>query len=253
MKLLKPFSILTKTERPIHAIIWGIGLVLINIPSWEVTMGLFHSNDYSLIVPSIYGLVLNAYLVYACAYGLSKRSFSDIGISLKKTALVFVKVTLLESALDATYYALHYWTIDKETVGELIWGQILMNFIFFYLPAIMYGLVKAWQKKENEVEDEPKMMIKDGNQIVHLNPNDLTHIESDGNYCTYHVGGKKHLIRQTLTQAESELPEFFVRCHKSFIINTKLIESHTYNDIIVGGFIIPIGRKYRKDLKHYFR
>ena len=101
MKLLKPFSILTKKERPVHAIIWIVGLVLINIPGWEVTMGLFHSDDYSLIVPSIYGLALNAYLVYACAYQLIKRNFSDLAISFRNTAFILIMVTLLDSALDS--------------------------------------------------------------------------------------------------------------------------------------------------------
>lgn len=250
MRLSKTFSTISKKELTIHTIVWAVGLILINIPSWEVTMGLFHSDDHSLIIPSIYGLILNAVLFYYISFEISRRNFSDISLSLKRSVSVFLKVSLLESSMDCIYYTFHYWTINKKVIVEIIWGQILMNFIFFTLPAVMYGLVRAWKKSDLGVEEESKIMIKDGAQIFYLNPNKLTHIESDGNYCIFHFE-KKHLVRKSLKEAEEELPDFFQRCHKSFIINTHLIERHAYSEVVVAGFIIPIGRKYRNRLRSY--
>lgn len=112
----------------------------------------------------------------------------------------------------------------------------------------MFGLIKAWKKGESQVEVGSKIIVKNGTQTIHIDPDKLTHIERDGNYCIYHAD-KKHLIRQSISQAEALLPEYFARSHKSFIVNLKLVEKHTDNDLVVGGFIIPIGRKYHKDLK----
>lgn len=248
MKLANSFSILSPKEKKVHAIIWLVGLIMINIPDWRVTMGLFHSDDFSLIIPSMYGLVLNALLFYDCSSEFQQADLMNIWSRVKNTLTIFFKFSLIEAALDSGYFALHYWTISREAIIEIVWGQVLMNFIFFYLPAVMFGFIKAWQKSESQEKQESKIIIKDGTELIHLAPSTLTHVESDGNYVIYHAK-RKYTIRQSLSQAEASLPEYFVRSHKSFIINTKLIEKRTYNDLIVGGFIIPIGRKYRKNLQ----
>ncbi|MEP0985310.1 LytTR family DNA-binding domain-containing protein [Ekhidna sp.] len=248
MKLANSFSILSPKERKVHAIIWLVGIIMINIPDWRVTMGPFHSDDFSLMIPSIYGLILNALLFYDCSSEFQQANLLNIWSRVKNTLTIFFKFSLIEAVLDSGYFALHYWTISEEVIVEIVWGQILMNFIFFYLPAVMFGFIKAWQKMESEEKSEPKIVIKDGAQTIHLIPNQLTHVESDGNYSIYHTE-KKYMIRQSLTQAEAVLPDYFVRSHKSFIVNTRLIEKQTYNDLVVGGFIIPIGRKYRKNLQ----
>ncbi|WP_421764259.1 LytR/AlgR family response regulator transcription factor [Ekhidna sp.] len=248
MKLNNLFPILSAKEKKVHAIIWLVGLIMINIPDWRVTMGPFHSDDYSLLIPSFYGVILNIYLFYNSSTHIRDNAREDLSKALKKSSITLLKVSLIEAVLDIIFYALFYWSLSKELSLEILWGQILMNGIFFYLPSIMFGLIKAWQKEEPEKQSEAKIILKDGAQTIHLNPNELTHVKSNGNYCIYHAE-KKHLIRQSLSQAEVLLPHYFARSHKSFIVNLRMVEKHTYNDLIVGGFIIPIGRKYRKELK----
>lgn len=248
MKLVNSFTILSPKEKKVHATIWFVGLIMINIPDWRVTMGPFHSDDFSLLIPSIYGLVVNALMFYSCASEFQHANLMSIWGNVKNTFLILLKYTLIESALDSGYFALHYWTIDKAVIIEIIWGQILMNFIFFYLPAVMYGIIKAWQKSETQDHHETKIIIKDGIQSIHLSPSKLTHVESDGNYVIYH-SARKYTIRQSLSQAQQSLPDYFVQSHKSYIINSRLIEKRTDDDLVVGGFIIPIGSEYRNNLK----
>ncbi|WP_424963178.1 LytR/AlgR family response regulator transcription factor [Ekhidna sp.] len=247
MNRVNPFYRLSKKEQQIHFIVWVIGLILINIPSWNVTLGPFYSNDYSLIIPSIYGALLNAHLFYESAGKIEGADFNNILHQLKYTFLIFLIVTVIESLLDTLYFSIHYWTMSLDIVYEILVGQILMNFIFFYLPSIMFGFIKAWQKSESTISPIQKLIVKDGHKNIHLNLDELSHLESDGNYCIYHAD-KKHVIRQTLAQAEKELPDFFVRCHKSFIINTHLIDKQSYDEIVVKAYSIPIGRKYRKNV-----
>ncbi|GAB4234007.1 MAG: hypothetical protein Tsb0034_07450 [Ekhidna sp.] len=248
MTLTKPLSGLSKKARHLHLILWSLGLVLINIPDWELTIGPFHSHDLSLIIPSIYGVLINAYLFYGSAAVISKEDQNSLWSKVQRTLVFMLVLTFAESVLDSIYFFAHYLFIDRETFTEIIFGQLLMNFIFFYLPAIMYGLVTGWDKKTDDTPEVPKVIIKDGGKTIHLPCDKLTHIESDGNYCIYHAG-KKYTIRTSLAQAAADLPDQFVRCHKSFIVNTSVIESQTYNELLVGGFIVPVGREYRDDLK----
>lgn len=243
---INPFTNLSKREQKLHAIVWLSGIIMINIPDWNVTMGLFHSNDYSLIIPSLYGLLLNGYLFYGCAFQIENSELSNIWGGVKRSLRICLVVTVIESLLDISYFFIHYGLMNLTIIYEIILGQFLMNSIFFYLPSLLFGFFKAWKKSESKTH-ENKLIIKDGHQKVHLHLNELSHLESDGNYTIYYAN-RKHVIRQTLAQAERELPDFFARCHKSFIVNTYLIEKQSYDQVVVKGNTIPIGRKYRKNI-----
>lgn len=48
------------------------------------------------------------------------------------------------------------------------------------------------------------------------------------------------------------LKEFdFLRCHQSYLVNTKFIQSYSRTEIDVGGDTIPISRRYIKDVRSY--
>ena len=59
---------------------------------------------------------------------------------------------------------------------------------------------------------------------------------------------KEVVTHQTLTYMEERLPNpSFLRVHRSFIINTRMIESWSNNEIELPGIQIPIGRTYKRE------
>ncbi len=44
----------------------------------------------------------------------------------------------------------------------------------------------------------------------------------------------------------------FIRCHQSYLVNTKYVESHTRTEIDVGGEILPISRRYVEQIRECF-
>ena len=55
---------------------------------------------------------------------------------------------------------------------------------------------------------------------------DVNYITSDGPYAALHVGGRRHLIRETMQTLEERLdPAKFMRVHRSVIVRLALIES----------------------------
>ncbi len=66
---------------------------------------------------------------------------------------------------------------------------------------------------------------------------------------------KKEVLRNTLSNMENSLPESFVRCHRSYIVNLDLVESVSGNAqglrLKVAGFesLVPVSRKYIPLLK----
>ncbi len=62
--------------------------------------------------------------------------------------------------------------------------------------------------------------IKSSGDIYFVRAEEIDWIDAAGNYTALHVGGRKHLIRETMKSIEAKLdPRKFVRVHRSAIIN----------------------------------
>jgi two-component system LytT family response regulator len=67
-------------------------------------------------------------------------------------------------------------------------------------------------------------MAKSGDRVVFIKAGDIEWIESAGNYVIVRAGSERHIIRETMTTLEAELPAGdFVRLNRSLIVNVKTI------------------------------
>ena len=240
------FRFFSLKERWSHALIWLAGLIIINWPGQRITIGIFHSEGYGLFIPTLYGSLINAVLVYSVINHLllEERSFRiDV---LLKTLIFYGGITLIESLVDLFYFSTWIGVVDRVLLQEVLLGNVVLNFLLFYVPAIVYGIIKRAL-----VPDEPpvRIAIQDGHQELYVHPDDLTHVESDGNYVKFHQRDQVTLERNSLVKVADRLPPQFVRCHKSFIVNTDLIDQRSANELMVSGKRIPIGRKFKENLR----
>jgi two-component system, LytTR family, response regulator len=77
-------------------------------------------------------------------------------------------------------------------------------------------------------------------------------IESADNYARLHVGGREHLLRETLAHLEGRLdPRRFVRVHRRAIVNLDAIAEVRalfqggYEVRLRSGDRVPVGRTHR--------
>lgn len=78
--------------------------------------------------------------------------------------------------------------------------------------------------------------------------NEIIYLESKRDYVLIKTRNKEVVTHQTLTYMEERLPDSeFLRVHRSFIINTKMIESWSNNEIELPEIQIPIGRTYKRE------
>ena len=106
------------------------------------------------------------------------------------------------------------------------------------------GLEKPGNTKEY-------LMIKSGNRLVKVFPDDIQYIEAAGNYMCFHVKGKKLMALLSMNDALDILPSNdFVRIHKSYIISLKHLDAVERQDVVVAGKQLPIGITYRE---HFIR
>jgi len=90
--------------------------------------------------------------------------------------------------------------------------------------------------------------IKAEKRINRIPADELLFVEGLGNYVIYHTQDKKLISYTSLKQALEELPEHFIRIHKSYLVNMNHVTSYDHEDIEVGGNLLPLGRAFRNGL-----
>ena len=118
-------------------------------------------------------------------------------------------------------------------------------------PISLTRFVQACNKvKERLVHgtEEKELFFKDSGTWHKVLPKQLLYIESQGNYLKIVTKDRNFLIRQTLYELEQNLPDYFVKTHKSFIINTRKIDRMELHQLTIGFSNIPVSEHYRKYL-----
>ncbi len=75
--------------------------------------------------------------------------------------------------------------------------------------------------------------------------NDIIYIQSVKRVCEINTIDCQHKSYTKISNLEKETPQTFIRCHQSFIVNSKFIKKLVNNQILLkNGITIPISRKY---------
>lgn len=105
-----------------------------------------------------------------------------------------------------------------------------------------------------------RILLKSSGEILFLKPDEIDWIEAEGDYMKFHVGGKTHLMRETMARLEERLDgKRFVRIHRSTIVNIdrvrKLSPSFAgdYAVILADGTKLKLSRGYQERLQTLMR
>jgi len=96
------------------------------------------------------------------------------------------------------------------------------------------------------------IIIKHGRDMVKLNLNEIIYIKAMGNYIRIYMENNKCITSlEKISFIQHRLPaEFFLRIHKSYIINSKYLNSYNNKEVVLNNDItLPLSLTY----KHHFR
>ena len=91
------------------------------------------------------------------------------------------------------------------------------------------------------------MFVKDGTKYIKIDFDSVLYIEGFGDYVKVITKDKTITCLKNLKDLQTELQDYFVRIHNSYIVSIKAIDSIEQNDVHIGGKTIPIGITYRKN------
>lgn len=78
---------------------------------------------------------------------------------------------------------------------------------------------------------------------------DITHIQSDKDYCKIFTDKKTFLVHVRLHNIITYLPpDIFHQCHRSYIVNVDRVEEIEDETIFINGIFISVSNDYRKEL-----
>lgn len=103
-----------------------------------------------------------------------------------------------------------------------------------------------------------RVVIKNGGDLFFLKVDEINWVEAEGNYVRLHSGRESFLLRETLSNLESQLnPNSFIRIHRSTIVNSDRIRKleplfhGDCNVILQDGTRLTLSRNYRKNIKGF--
>jgi len=105
-----------------------------------------------------------------------------------------------------------------------------------------------------EVENEDEfVLIKKNRETRKIPYRDIGYIIGSSSYITYSTTDGKITTTGILKQVEETLkPNVFVRVHRSYLVNIRKVTKMTSQEIFVRNSVIPLSRKYKKEVKQIF-
>lgn len=106
---------------------------------------------------------------------------------------------------------------------------------------------------ENTPKEKPEdicLMVKTETKTYKIPYSEILYLESKGNYSVVVTTTDEHKIYIPLYKIEETLqPNYFIRTHRSFIVSKEKIRQSDAQHLLVGKTTIPIGRKYKEDVR----
>lgn len=121
---------------------------------------------------------------------------------------------------------------------------------------VEYNLKRVPQRPKYKKWIENKQMedtlfIKVNQLLQKVNISDITHVQSEGNYCLIYTLEKKYAIKLSMVRLSQHLAgKGFFQVHKSYLAQLNKIDNIdiSSNGVIIGHLRIPLGRKYKQEL-----
>ena len=104
------------------------------------------------------------------------------------------------------------------------------------------------------VPEDKVLTIQNGKTIHRLNKQEILYIEGLREYVNWYTKDQKVITLHSLHKIETMLKnDGFIRIHKSYIVNTALVNTIKYSSLEIQNKQIPIGRSYRGKVSDYFQ
>jgi hypothetical protein len=167
-----------------------------------------------------------------------------VSLCLELLASVGAMLLIIEFGVSAT----------GPLVTDVFTLAIILYFIVLFKSFILLikhyfvdqGAIHQLEEERGKME-QGHIMVPSRRKKVRVDYADLLYVESLADYVSFHLtDGSELSSKQKISHLEKELPDLFLRIHRSFIVNTSKISSFNSEEIYLASATLPVSRTYRK-------
>ena len=161
-----------------------------------------------------------------------------------------VELKLAKLILEKNQYIRMIFVIDDiENISDVFEVEpVYVLYRSFREEQFFAAIGKAMEKIHDT--EEGLLQIGYKGRLIRIPFEEIIYVESDKRYLILHTEHDDQRILMKLSEVLELLPQYFVRCHQSFIINLNKIRSYERNEVIlVSGQKITISRSREEDTK----
>lgn len=115
---------------------------------------------------------------------------------------------------------------------------------------------RAFYRKQNSDQTGKKMLIKNRDGNIGIPYSQIYYIEVRGKKIFIRLKEKEYSKYDSMEHVMEELPDQFIRCHRSYTVNKEYIVGiRLSNNLIMleDDIIVPLSRRYKADMKAYMK
>ncbi len=101
--------------------------------------------------------------------------------------------------------------------------------------------------------EDQNIIVKSNGALVKIPTGKIDYIEAMGDYIKVVAGDDQHVVHSTMKAFISQLPDAFLRVHKSYIVNLDKVLEIDDNYVVGDYFNLPVSRSYKNDVKSKFK
>lgn len=237
-----------------HIVYWLIVFIVLTVVfgrSWGNGLQSFYF--ISLLLPVVMGTsyFFNYYLV---PQFLLSRKYFWFALYFLYTLVISLYLEMLVLTFSFIYLAnFELIQMAPNSRDTLLLAVVLYLVVFFGSSSLMVQQLLESHRELEILKTEKKKMEKtfleiiSNRKLVRIPYENIIYIESLADYIKVHTIRKEEISsKEKISVLEENLPDFFIRIHRSFIVNRNKIIRLNNSEVELGATILSIGRSYKK-------
>ncbi len=255
MNPIKIFIDKSKLSNPVfHVVFWIFVTIILTVVfgrTWGNDLQAFYF--ISMLLPILMGTsyFFNYYLV---PQYLLKRKYFWFALYFFYTLVISLYLEMIVLTFSFIYLA--NFELEKMAANSrdtILLAVVMYMVVFFGSFLLMVQQLFNSRRELEEMKEERKKMeisfleLTSNRKSVRIPYDEIVYIESLADYVKVHTTTKKEISsKEKISVLEELLPEFFIRIHRSFIVNRAKVTGFNNNEIELGETVLTIGRSFKQ-------
>jgi hypothetical protein len=244
-----------------HIVFWVsvYGLLTIIFTDWfGGTQEAFYY--VSLLMPVIIGTTyfFNFFLVPRYLFRRRFFLFGLYTVYMLVVSLCMEMVAAVLSMILIIYYGINENAnlfTDVFTMAGILYFVVLLASFILLLKHYFVDQSAIGELEEKQARlDRGYFTVRSNRKTSNIKYEELLYLESLGDYIEFHLmDGTTISSKEKISHMEQELPDGFLRIHRSFIVNRSRITSFSREFVLMGEKELPISRSYKQEVVRTLR